>query len=1016
MLVVCVLFPVVGLAGENGPDAVRLALPESRSANPGEFCTLVCRLHNVSSDDLDCLVEAAVPVGWRATSTASRVRVSAGLERPVFVTFQVPDTEAEGDYAVTFRVVDAGGRPIAEELTTIHVNSVYGVRIVPETQAIWLESGQPRQAGLLVENLGNATDTYTISVTHNTEWSVTGLPSSVTVGAGESVRLGFEVSVAPGAAGEGSLIVMVQSEHLPRPAICSYSLRRVHKAEDHSWIDYGWRIPAEASLSAVAGQSSDSIKVTGRLSAHGTYYDRYSLGLGIASADLEKGVSSYYLQYKDKVREFGVGHVGQHLGPLGLMRGVGLSWLFRFGEGTLAGFVGHREGVRRTGVVASYAPSSSVRVAGAASYVDNDGIASQRLGIEVGALLGKRLELSARVVHSRQGSSSGGFSASASARVTHPTGFVQGSASIAEATYAGEGADRAGVGLNAGKQLAKSLYAGVSLSASRDNIAGDQSKPSHAYYSASLTGSTTLLDLVTLSASVGGSQQVDLASNQAISDSRRATVGTSCSIGRVSLWLQAHNETRRDLVSGQIDDLSAYSARLQYRTPTWLSWVYGQVANSPSIVPKGDLLSRASAGLMYSPQGSGLSLWIKWTEKIPLPDVSEKLPESEIELGGMYRTGKWDWHITGTHCREELGAEPWSAELSLGVGYAVAQDFEVGLDVTKSWSSSGTEDMVLGLSLTKRFALPIPGIQAYALVEGVAYIDLNSNGVWDDDDLPVPGVVMKVDTIRARTNEEGRYAFPPLEPGPYTLIVESIPGGLECVTPMPIEIDVSPDETLWIAVQLAEVSSAFGRVQVSPDGKTSELGGTGVPGVVVVAVGQEGSYRTVTNSEGAYYLQVPPGDYSLTLDVRSLPPRYTLTTASHVKVSLSKGERQQVHFGIAPRAREIVFTSGASASTPPVISVSTPLGSVQPGEVGQLTVSSDQKLISVVAKIRGVEGLPEVSFWSTDGGMTWSGPLYVPDVPADACVIEIVVRDSRGKSWTNQYDTRLAPVQQAPAR
>lgn len=1011
-LSICIWLPTVGFAGQSTQDSISLIALESRSIDPGEFCTLVCRVRNNRSVDAEYLVEVTVPPGWKTTGAASQLRLEPGSERPVFITFCAPDTEPAGEYPVTFAVVDVlTGEVIVEATTSVTVNAVYGVRIDAEVFVICLDSSAPGQGRLGIGNLGNTVDTYTVEVRHGSEWTVTGLPDSVTLEVAESVSIEFEVAASDiGSAGEGLLVVMVSSDHLSRAAACSYKLRPVHIVGDHSWREYGWQIPAEASLYAVARQSTDSVRVSGRVSASGRYYDRFALAIGLASSDLRNGITSYYLKYEDEMKALGLGHVGQRLGPLGSMSGVGLSWLFRLGDGALSGFVGRREGEARAGVGVSYDLSSSSWVAGAAGYYDKGGVTSRRLGFEVGTTLGDRLALSARVVHSSSGDTTGGLSATASARASYPSSFLRGQLTLTEASYVGESSDRAEVRVDAEGSLSDSLYAGISLSAARNNIAQEETLPSIAYLGATVRGRATLLGMI-VSASVGASQQVDLSSDHVTADTARASIGTSCSIDKVSLWLQAENEVRRDLVAGQIAHMQSYSAHLRYSTPTWSSWVFGHLASSPDAVSEGEPLSRAGIGLMYSPPTSPVSLWTTWREEVPIADSTVQAPRSEIGIGGMYRTSRWKWYLSGTQFRTSPEAETCSTSLTLGVSYLLAQDLEIGLDVTKSWPASGREDLVYGLSLTKRFALPIPGIQAYALIEGVAYLDLDSDGVWDEDDLTVPGVVMKLDAVRARTNDEGRFAFPPLEPGSYTLTVESVPEGLECTTPMPREVHVSSDETVRIEVRFAEVSSISGMVQHSADG-TIDATNTGVARVVVVAIGQEESYRTVTNSEGRYYLKVPPGEYSVTLDVGSLPARYALSTASHIKVTLSKGEREQVDFGIAPRAREIVFTSGVSAEAkPPVISVSSVQESAQPGEIAHLVVSSDQKLISVVARIRGVEGLPEVSFSPTDGGMTWSGPLYVPDVPADACVIEIVVRDSRGKSWTSQYDTRLVQIQ-----
>lgn len=270
------------------------------------------------------------------------------------------------------------------------------------------------------------------------------------------------------------------------------------------------------------------------------------------------------------------------------------------------------------------------------------------------------------------------------------------------------------------------------------------------------------------------------------------------------------------------------------------------------------------------------------------------------------------------------GLEWRSAPFALRFGWLSSPDrldLSVGLEATLGivllsffartslLSPSGLEfDFALGV--TFNFIAPIPFIVTNGRVEGFLFVDANGNGQRDPNETGIKNIILSLNNEKARTDETGFYRFPPMPPGSYRLTIEKLPLGVATALPLPLEIVLRAGQTLQIEIPLVRVSVIEGIVFHDLN-RNSRLDSEerGLARVRVFLTDSAGQTKDqFTDSEGRFaFSELPPGDYLLALDGRTLPENFALTTPAEVQVTLRTQERVTVAFGAAERPRAVKF-------------------------------------------------------------------------------------------------------------
>jgi large repetitive protein len=135
---------------------------------------------------------------------------------------------------------------------------------------------------------------------------------------------------------------------------------------------------------------------------------------------------------------------------------------------------------------------------------------------------------------------------------------------------------------------------------------------------------------------------------------------------------------------------------------------------------------------------------------------------------------------------------------------------------------------------------------------------------------PVPNAVVTAQseycTRRARTDERGRYALRDLRPGEYKVWARARAYKRE---QFPKPVLVEPGQTVenidFNLVPKPRKGLILGRV-------TDKRTGQPIPGAVVLARGEHGAGRAVTDRHGFYKMAVPPGRYEVAARARGYEP------------------------------------------------------------------------------------------------------------------------------------------------
>jgi len=233
----------------------------------------------------------------------------------------------------------------------------------------------------------------------------------------------------------------------------------------------------------------------------------------------------------------------------------------------------------------------------------------------------------------------------------------------------------------------------------------------------------------------------------------------------------------------------------------------------------------------------------------------------------------------------------------------------LGSPVGASFSFSFTEPTSLSFTIevSTKFAMPFESVIIKGRVEGTLFIDLNNNGARDPGEPGVADALLRLDNQLARTDAQGYFRFPPVDPGSYRVEIARAPLGLVPTVPIPISVTVAVGQVIALEIPMRSVAIIRGRVfdDKNRNGQP-DPNEVGLPNVRVFAVGAQ-TFEARSGSDGQYVLQVPPGSYTVTLDRTTLPRRYEPTTPLTQTVTVQTGQTVTVNFGAYEVPRPVLF-------------------------------------------------------------------------------------------------------------
>ncbi|WP_105316546.1 hypothetical protein [Thermus tenuipuniceus] len=205
---------------------------------------------------------------------------------------------------------------------------------------------------------------------------------------------------------------------------------------------------------------------------------------------------------------------------------------------------------------------------------------------------------------------------------------------------------------------------------------------------------------------------------------------------------------------------------------------------------------------------------------------------------------------------------------------------------------------------TPEAVVQVFGGRATGNVEGIVFHDRNRDGVKALDEPPLPGAKVRVGSLEAVADQEGRYRLE-LYPGTYPLAV----GGLEASLALRrrVEVRVERGKTLPLDLPVETVVGLMGQVYLDENRNgAKDEGEPPLPYARVLVRGTE-SRIAVADGRGVFVVgSLLPGNYTLGLDPASLDKLQE--PGEPVSLALEPGPLPQVLLAARPVVREVVRT------------------------------------------------------------------------------------------------------------
>jgi len=854
-------------------SAVQVSVLSSvKEVAPGEFATHVFSVTNdsASADTFD--LSFRIPPGWGILGAPTSLSLDPGEEGTLFVTVTVPPGATAGEYSVT---LTATSRADPTRSTTASASmSVSPVNeldiIMPDPQSV--PPGKTVTYEVIVINRGNAQDTMKVEANSADGYPVT-LSNSI-------------LNLVPQERATVTVTINVPTDADPGRDLLSFSVFSVLyagvKKEDTLFTTVlppspqavggtlMEELPARLRLSfgqnVFTGELNSSLTFSvsgGVLDGYFSSYLRFSSIFGPDPLDL----GSFYISYRLKPSTYKIGDVSQKITDLLSVYGRGGSLLIDADYYRLALVAGGSGDETRGGIGLAVGPSVA------------------RLGI---AHMEKRSSTSQQTVWSLTASAQPlddwtmrmegalGLKDTLSSRAfffntkinTTPY-YLSGQVFSVGSYFPGSRRDSAGLSLS--QRLRQNDFSlSVSISHNWDNLSQDPSV------------STTIEDELGLNISAS-----PLEDGPTINSTVEFTWARDPD-------LTAQNDVRR-MMSVELGDSSG-------------SFPY---SFSGKLNDQIDNITDISYRTLTFSEGIGVSiedidLFLKLTHIRNLD-----LNNGDILSGGTTVNLRFRANSSLHSASISVGNDEDDFDISASISAELLDNLDLDMSARIGWDRADATPPTFSWTTTFswQFDLPLPFLITKGRITGHVFIDVNGDGKMNKGEAAVQGAVIETERSEVSTDADGRFRFPPLEPGTYTLSVSGLPLNARLASEPTVMLDAG--KTVDVNIPLTPVTIIDGVLfnDVDKNGLKEDDEG-GLAQVRIVLTDETGNERdTFTNGQGKFsFTDVMPGKYRVSVDSVTLPDRFVFTTDESVMTDVLTGTPPTVVLGGFIKPKEIVIT------------------------------------------------------------------------------------------------------------
>ncbi len=257
------------------------------------------------------------------------------------------------------------------------------------------------------------------------------------------------------------------------------------------------------------------------------------------------------------------------------------------------------------------------------------------------------------------------------------------------------------------------------------------------------------------------------------------------------------------------------------------------------------------------------------------------------------------------------------------------------------------------------------GIGAYGSITGTIL-------AGDKAGTPIGGVAVLLDgKTRITTDPQGGFGFGGLSAGEHTVAIlpETFPANFGLAGDVKQSVTVSTGESTRVSFVGAPLGSISGTLTYDA---SQDNAGKGVSNAYVVA--NPGDHAAISDDDGSYLIDnLPPGDYTLSVDPETLGEGLSVTSDAELKVHLTGGGAVNGEaFRIGEGEKGVVFTFNGSETN--IVTAQALTKRLPPGGSTSVLVHTSQPVSKVSAAIFGTT--TELVYHAAD--KTWVGSAQVP--------------------------------------
>ena len=925
-------FPRAVIAQWNSEGAeIRLTTPKIVHAEPGRIITggfLVSNNSKVLLDLVEALDLSSVPDGWEPMIEYERpVILEAGKQWFGLVTFRVPNTCPAGLYEITYSLSDRTESITIKESFTVAVDAFLELEATIRDKPQFVMAGEDYSFRVLLANKGNCNADVTLETKESHQFTIAIEPRISTIGPGSSKTIDFIVNTKEDIKKDIGHVIKIKAEAVSkdggisvveRTVITEVLPRLARKIERYNTI------PTKARFIAVGGKEDGGLQV--ECSGNGSIDEKGSRRLSFLLRGPDTRNTSIYglrdavrLDYSDRLLDMHVGdrlYSMSHLTEL-LTYGRGVEGRLHTKNLTLGSFyVKSRWDVpekRELGVYAGYAHKKllSVRTNFLAksrlSESSFEGYEGNIYSVAATVTPGRKLRLGMEYGYSVDDSGDRGsdfahrisLDGQLSDRLWYTFENTR-----AGAEYLGYYGDVLYSNGTVAFPIYDRLKGNFSYRFHERNLDLDpdqDSAPRERSYSGEITYPFTFG--LNLSLNYDNFARRDELDEPLFDyEERIVRLGVGQSLNRIGIQTYVERALFDDRISGESDKLlERYS-------------VYAYLRLNPNISISG--FTRI-----------GHNRFAETPTRVVNTGVSTSIrPVNWIRLSLNYQKNSM--------ATDEIPAQHYifsTADLSLPKGHSIsfkARWFE--------FEDDGLDDLSFYAAYTIPFGLPVTKNRSFGVLKGRVFDGDNT------ENRPRANVLLTAGDLKAVTDREGRFTFPPLEPGEYALRVDQKSINLDETTtgPNPLNVTVEGGEETASRIEVVPACEVAGQVLLlEPDREKLDFarkGGfpegsflTGARGAVDAPLSPDdwkivGGYADVfveltdgnmvlrqeTNRSGRFsFKNLHPGKWRLTVYEYGLP---TLTRfeKDRFDLQLSAGESSKLVINIIPQLRPIEFIDG----------------------------------------------------------------------------------------------------------